>query len=345
MSVEPLLEDMLPGVDGVPGLTSFGWPHCFGSVFMLVVSTVLLLLDCDDFCWANLSCFRNFARRFWNHTYIGKKKKLNELVSISNTRYREVRYEHDKYHWLCRCELFILRLNCTKPYNFYIPIQKLHIWLWGVGIILVESTCEWPLRHSLFYLVLYYDTIVRVQHEVEWFRNRCTFIYIYIYIYIYVCIYTVHDGTASVKVRHHYFHHHSPPTVNQRERCHRRRYVFGPFLKGYLFVLNKQRETPWRINFTQKSVGLVYVLARLLLLLLCKDSVRLEMHAGVLFFLSFPPFFFVFPTSPASCVHTTTQLYTLYTFQPCIAKTYFYSSPDLYIYIYVCVCVCVCVCV
>jgi len=64
MSVEPLLEDMLPGVDGVPGLPSFGWPHCFGSVFMLAASTVLLLLDCDDFCWASLSCFRNFARRF-----------------------------------------------------------------------------------------------------------------------------------------------------------------------------------------------------------------------------------------------------------------------------------------
>lgn len=64
MSVEPLLEDMLPGVDGVPGLPSFDWPHCLGSVFMLVVSTVLLPLDCDDFCWANLSCFRNFARRF-----------------------------------------------------------------------------------------------------------------------------------------------------------------------------------------------------------------------------------------------------------------------------------------
>lgn len=25
---------------------------------------------CDvDFCWASLSCFRNFARRFWNHTW------------------------------------------------------------------------------------------------------------------------------------------------------------------------------------------------------------------------------------------------------------------------------------
>lgn len=51
---------------GEPGFMSFGveFPVLCPSVFIDDESDPLL----DDFCCAWRSCFRNFARLFWNHT-------------------------------------------------------------------------------------------------------------------------------------------------------------------------------------------------------------------------------------------------------------------------------------
>lgn len=74
-------------------------------------------------------------------------------------------------------------------------------------------------------------------------------------------------NVPSVKIRPSLFYYHnaaSPgPSITATHRLllingSAATSIFGPFLKGYLFVLNKQHKTPWRINFAQKSVGLVY---------------------------------------------------------------------------------------
>lgn len=40
------------------------------------------LLCEDDFCWARRSCFRNLARRFWNHTWKQMVQFINTLYCI-----------------------------------------------------------------------------------------------------------------------------------------------------------------------------------------------------------------------------------------------------------------------
>lgn len=51
---------------GELGLVSFDVPDLL-SLFTCAISPELELLV--TFCWANLSCLRNFARLFWNHTW------------------------------------------------------------------------------------------------------------------------------------------------------------------------------------------------------------------------------------------------------------------------------------
>ena len=53
---------------GELGLMSFIDPD-FVSHFTCVSESLVELELLLTFCCANLSCFRNFARRFWNHTY------------------------------------------------------------------------------------------------------------------------------------------------------------------------------------------------------------------------------------------------------------------------------------
>ena len=53
---------------GELGLMSFVDPD-FVSHFTCVSESLVELELLLTFCCANLSCFRNFARRFWNHTY------------------------------------------------------------------------------------------------------------------------------------------------------------------------------------------------------------------------------------------------------------------------------------
>lgn len=38
-------------------------------LLLLLLVLLLLLLLLETFCWAIRSCFRNFARRFWNQTW------------------------------------------------------------------------------------------------------------------------------------------------------------------------------------------------------------------------------------------------------------------------------------
>lgn len=72
---------------GVPGFMSFPLllvTTCFPppSVFMVggedAESLLFELLDEDwtAFCWASLSCFRNLALLFWNHTWEKEKLRL-----------------------------------------------------------------------------------------------------------------------------------------------------------------------------------------------------------------------------------------------------------------------------
>lgn len=103
------------------------------------------------------------------------------------------------------------------------------------------------------------------QYEYNILKSSCfktgiyTYISIHYYTYIHMYLYILYSRMVSVKFIYHYIYiyitTHPPLLINGSAAASG---VFGPFLKGYLFVLNKQRKTPWRINFSQKSMGLVY---------------------------------------------------------------------------------------
>lgn len=66
-------------------------PWFFISSFTLLLLLLLLLLWCSEeelewfvtFCWAIRSCFRNLARRFWNHTWgRGWEEEEEDIVCL-----------------------------------------------------------------------------------------------------------------------------------------------------------------------------------------------------------------------------------------------------------------------
>lgn len=111
----PLLDDKLVfefGVDGVDGFISFEHiPLVLFSLFTELHERPSF----DDwlpFCEANLSCLRNFARLFWNHTW----KKIEKSYFRWLIHYSKLKRAIDKQYFVNKKCLYILRsLHAEQP--------------------------------------------------------------------------------------------------------------------------------------------------------------------------------------------------------------------------------------
>lgn len=66
---------------GEPGRPSFGVVSPADLLSVFITESELFVA----FCWAKRSCLRNFARRFWNHTYTKTKNRMHKWNGIHSS--------------------------------------------------------------------------------------------------------------------------------------------------------------------------------------------------------------------------------------------------------------------